>query len=152
MGVALGRDLAYEVDAIHAIDVVAATAGGTGDATAANGQTIQKSTLAHRYECISFAIAAKGVLADTKTLEVSAKLQDSPNGSSWADVKDWGVVITLTGETGGTTERGEAIRSYELNRCRDYVRLVLTPNLSATGTDTASVQAVGLLSGADQRP
>lgn len=148
----LGRDLAFEVDPIFAMVNGAATAGGAGDDTANNGASIRKSLLDHRYECLSFAISARAVLAATKTLSLAAKVEHSANGSSWTTLEDFGTAISLLGGVGGTTETGEAIISVNLNEANDYVRLVLTPDLSASGTDTATFAAVGLLSGADARP
>lgn len=142
--IALGRDL--QVIPIFNVAHASLTAGGTGDNTAVNGASIDgQAQPAH--ECFSLVVAARAVLAATKKLTVAVKLQDSDDGSAWTDVTDFGVKLTLTGGSGGTTEVGAVRVQSDANKLRRYRRWVVTPDLDAANTDTAVVQTVVLLSG-----
>ena len=61
-------------------------------------------------------------------------------------------MLTLTGDTGGSTEAGVGVVGADLRSARRYVRVVATPDLSAADTDTASIDAVAVLYGADELP
>lgn len=137
--------------AVFGADSGNATAGGTGDETAINGTTIDLNAQPMG-EVVAFAVGAKAVLAVTKTLTVTGKIQDSADGSTWADVKSFGTLISLLGGSGGTTERGANLMQIDRARLRRYVRSVVTPDLSATGTDTAVIQTVGILGGLQVAP
>jgi len=147
-----GRDLALGFATLaHLVGTL--TAGGAGDNTALNGQTIDKQSAAlgnQRWEAIAFLIGAKAVLAATKTLVVTAKLQTSDDNTNWDDVANEGTVLTLTGPAGGATMYGEALLAYPFSAAVGrYSRIVVTPNLSAADTDTALVWAQALLGGPD---
>ncbi|AUN31953.1 hypothetical protein [Niveispirillum cyanobacteriorum] len=146
---ALQRDIASELQAVaFALAATAATAGGSGDNTAANGATINVSTFpSGRQESVAFLIPARAVLAAAATLTVSAKIQTSDDGSGWVDVVAPTTVLTLTGGSGGTTETGVGKIGVSLEYCGTYVRVVVTPDLSAANTDTASVSSVAVFGG-----
>lgn len=130
---------------------LSAVAAGAGDATEVDGEDIDRSN-AHS---ACFIIQAQAVLADTKTLVLKATLQDSPDGTTYtdvaADLQPEGAanstVLTLTGESGGTTERGVYKLDVDLSSLDKYIRIQLLPELNATGTDTAVCSAVCLLGG-----
>lgn len=135
---------------------VSATAAGTGDNTAVTGATVDRlngsnGTMAGSAQ---FVVAWSAALAATKTLTLkSAKIEHSDDGSSWADYvtfTDPGVVAT--GPTGGGTVTGTTALNVDLNSAKRYVRLDFTPDLSATGTDTASLVAVAELGGFGHLP
>ena len=56
------------------------------------------------------------------------------------------MILTLTSAAGGT-EVGVGTLGYDLSRARRYVRIQATPDLSATGTDTASICGVAVFGG-----
>lgn len=149
---ALGCDPAGTLTFVNALNATAATAGGSGDNTAANGAGIDLAGLPARFNGAAFAIRANATLAQGKKLTVTAKIQDSANGTTWADLVAAATVLTLVGGTGGTTEAGVGVIGGDLRTARRYVRVVVTPDLDATATDTASVDAVCVLSGADELP
>ncbi|HJV75349.1 MAG TPA: hypothetical protein VJ654_14075 [Noviherbaspirillum sp.] len=148
----LGRDLAAEIAAAYAAAATSATAGGTGDNTEVTGVTIDLLSLSTRYESLCFALAATATLAATKTLTVAAKIEhgDASDMSDAADLVASATVLTLTGATGGSTETGTAKVGVSLEYAKRYVRIKFTPDLSATGTDTAVVQSVALFGGASK--
>lgn len=146
----LGRDLAGEIKTHYAAAATSATAGGAGDATAVNGTGIDTTALGTKYESVAFALAATATLAATKTLTLTAKIQDSSDNSTFADLVSVATVLTLTGATGGSTETGSAVVGVGLDQARQYVRVVFTPDLSASSTDTAEIVAVALFGRAAQ--
>ncbi|PWC96960.1 hypothetical protein [Azospirillum sp. TSO5] len=135
---------------------VSATAGGTGDNASVNGAAVD------RLSSSTGALAASGVfnvfysatLAATKTLSLTAlKVQDSADGSTWADyLTPSAPGVVATGASGGSTETGVSTLAVDLNSARRYVRVVFTPDLSASGTDTASLLATAVLAGYDRIP
>ena len=60
--------------------------------------------------------------------------------------------VVATGETGGSTETGVAVATFDVSGANRYIRLQFTPNASASGTDTAAIQAVAILGGQKRNP
>jgi hypothetical protein len=149
---ALGADTAATIHVVNALNATAATAGGDGDETAANGATIDLAGLGSRFNGAAFAVRANATLAESETLTLAAKIEDSADGSNWADLVASASVLTLTGGAGGSTEAGIGVVGVDLRSADRYIRVVATPDLSASGTDTASVDAVCVLTGGDVLP
>lgn len=120
-------------------------AAGTGDNTEIVGETINIGALAARPASVVFEIIGRAVLADTKTLVLIGDVESSADGSTWESLVASATLLTLTGETGGTTEIGVARIGVDLiQEDVNYIRLNLTPNLSNTATDTAEVAAIAV--------
>lgn len=144
-----------DIDAVlaqkNAIVIPTITAAGTGDNTQADGLAIDRKDATSA----SIAIVAKATLAATKTLTVKLVVQDSADGVTFADVAAGlqpggsanSTVMTLTGAAGGSTESGLYQLGINLSSLKRYIRVRLTPDLNATGTDTATVAAVVSLGG-----
>lgn len=147
---AYGKDLQAVTIPKYALAFTNATAAGSGDATEVDGATLDTSTLGARANSVVFVVQAKAVLTATKTLTITANLQDSANGSSWTDITDPATILTLTGAGGGSTETGAATLGYDLSRARQYVRIQATPDLSNTATDTATIGGVAVFGGIDR--
>lgn len=147
---ALGRDLAAMIGAAYAAASTSLTAAGGGDNTEVTGVTIDLMALPTRYESVCFSLPATATLAATKTLTISAKIEtgDASNLSDATDMVAASTVLTLTGAAGGSTERGVAKVGSSLEYAKRYIRIKFTPDLSATGTDTAVVQSIALFGGA----
>lgn len=129
-----------------------ATAAGSGDATEVVGDTIDLEALSSRPSSVVFEIPVKSVLADTETCVLVGDLEKSADGSTWSSLVASATLLTLTGETGGTTEKGVARMGADLiqTNCR-YIRCNYTPELSASGTDTAALGgAVAVFGGLDE--
>jgi len=149
---ALGRDIKAETYSAYALASTAVTAGGTGDDVEIVGSTLDRLALP-KAESVVFEIPCKAILAATKTLVVTGKIQDSANGSDWTDLVASGTLLTLTGGAGGSTEYGVARLGVDLSQARRYVHVCATPNLSATATDTAEIGAgIGELGGLQEQP
>ncbi|MFG1205578.1 hypothetical protein [Xanthobacter flavus] len=149
----LQRDIASQLAVAFAHDGVAATAGGSGDATESAGAVIDLLALASRPESVAFVLAAKAVLAATKKLALTAKIEHSDaSGSGFTDLVAAKVVLTLTGATGGSTERGAAKIGTSLEYAKRYIRVSINPDLDAANTDTATVDAVAIFGGSARLP
>jgi hypothetical protein len=152
MNSSLGKDIRAEVYPAAALDPVSATAGGAGDGTEVDGLTIDQQSLPTKFNSVDFEIVAKAVLAEDKTLSVTGNLQDSADGSAWTDITTPATLLTLTGGSGGSTERGVARMGVDLTKYRRYVRCQVTPELSATATDTANLQGIAVFGGGQVLP
>lgn len=131
--------------------ISSATAAGTGDATEVNGAYIDRQG----FSSLKVVIAYSATLAATQTLSVAANLQDATS-SGGAGVADYGdamaSAVVATGDTGGSTEFGVVELDFDVSGADQYVRVQYTPDLSASGTDTASLSAVYILGGAQVQP
>lgn len=151
---ALSRDPGKLVEAIPALVNTPVTAGGSGDATDANGISIDlMATGRQKAEAILILAQATSVLGAAATMALAIRLQDSDTGSGgWVDVVDPRTPAaifsaTTTSTAGAATVPSVTKLSVPLEYCKRYVRVVATPNLSAANTDTATVQAIALLCG-----
>ena len=137
----------------------AALAGGTGDATAKAGAIIDLLTLDHPLSGL-VVIPWTATLADTESISMVMKIEHGdesdlsdaedytfgPPGNLVAEV-DFGVLAT---SSGGTTESGVATSRMDLSGLKRYWRVEVTPDLSASGTDTAEFSACVVLGGLDK--
>jgi len=127
------------------------TAGAAGDNAQVNGISVDRKDATSA----SVVVTARAVLAATKTLTVKLIVQDSADGTTFTNVAAAlqpagaadSVVLTLTGGAGGSTENGQYQLGLNLASLRRYVRVQLTPDLNATGVDTATVAALFVLGG-----
>lgn len=127
------------------------TAAGTGDATAVNGITIDRTALNLPGSAV-FTTLFSAVLAATKTLSLATVIQHSDDGSTWATYVSEAATVVATGPTGGATVTGQHAINVNLRAAKRYVRSVVTPDLSATGTDTATIVEVAVLGGENPLP
>jgi hypothetical protein len=126
-----------------------ATAGGTGDATAVTGASIDRLG----YASCSLVIDFKAVLAEDATLTYAVEYQESSDNSNWdTAVALQAATTAATGGSGGSTEQGLVQFDLNLRAKKRYIRFNFTPNLSAANTDTAISAAVAILGGADKLP
>lgn len=149
---ALGRDVNNLTRGVYALASTALTAAGSGDATTVNGSAID--TMEYKAESISFEIPCAAVLSEDKTLTVKLTVEHSstPN-SGFAAIVAEATALTLTGEAGGSSEVGVARAAVATNLCLRYVRVTALPDLSHTGTDTATMGAgVAILGGLQEVP
>lgn len=139
-----GKDLKGQTLAKFAgVASAAITAGATGDNTEIVGDTIDLTTLSARPSSVVFDIPVRATLADTKTCIVTGLIEKSADNTNWEVLVASATLLTLTGLTGGTTEKGVARIGADLieSDCR-YIRFKATPDLNATGTDTMTVGGV----------
>ena len=69
-------------------------------------------------------------------------IEYSADNSTWATLVASATLLTLTGQSGGSTETGVALMGADLVQSNvNYVRFKATPNLSRGATDTMNVGA-----------
>lgn len=130
-----------------ACGLATATAGGTGDNTEITGATIDRLG----YASCQVVAAAKTTLGASETLKFALTLQESEDGSTWDTAKV--VYATTTVKTGAVTNGlCQKTSDIDLSGRKRYIRFNLTPNLSASGTDTAVVSCTVTLGGASVLP
>lgn len=132
-----------------------ATAGGSGDNTAVNGAYIDRLSSLGPVKSAKLVINYTTTLAATETLKFGAKIQDATDTGGTA-VADFGTAVAATvvatGPDGGGTVTGTAEIDINLEGARQAIRAVITPDLSASGTDTAAWSATLILFGANGQP
>lgn len=133
-----------------------ATAGGSGDATEVNGAWVSRASNKGIALSMKVIISYSAVLAAGQTLKFAGNLQDAidANGTGAADYPSDSVGVpyttAATGATGGSTESGTFEMDIDLAGAREFVRAQVTPDLSASGTDTLTYSILYLFFG-DQR-
>lgn len=130
------------------------TAAAGNDNVEQNGPSIDRLG----YDSAVIAILSRATLTGGQTLALSVTLQDSSDGSTFADVAaehqpggiaGGGVLATLS-----TAGDNHYLSEYSVNLrgLRQYVRVQFTGNLSAGATDTATIACVMILGGAQTMP
>lgn len=129
-----------------------ATAAGTGDATTTTGATIDRMAFPQGSMPLSavFGVAWDAVLQTGKTLSVGYAVQDSADGSTWADYATATYSVVATGSTTASAVAGLLEADIDLSAARRFVRHNFAIDLSATGTDTATARGVGFFGGFDR--
>ncbi len=136
------KDVKSQILTAFALASTSLTAGGSGDATAVTGATIDLTALTRRASSVSFEIPCRAVLAAGKKLTVQAKIQYSSDGTNWNDLAAYATVLTLLDSGSGSTMTGVArIGCDLLQDGYNYVRVLATPDLDASSTDTAVMGA-----------
>lgn len=130
------------------------TAGGSGDNTKVIGATLDRFDGGQQhFNSAALSIAYEAALAQGATLSFAVEIQESEDGSTWDTVEEvQASTVAATGPTGGGIVYGcvRLRESYEV-RSR-YIRYNVTPNLSASGTDTAKVAVIAVMGGANTLP
>jgi len=125
------------------------TAAGTGDATKVTGQSID---LLGKTSGGSGILVVSGVAALTaaKTLSIAVELQESSDNSSW----DTAEVVEAATVVASATGNNQFVRSYGilLKSRKRYIRFNVTPDLSHSGTDTATFSSCLVIAGDDVLP
>jgi hypothetical protein len=164
----MGKDIQSELAVVPAAPKSTATAGGSGDATLVHGTAIDTTALLTpggsaqtpaiegncRYNSVMFILDVTATLADTKGIGVTASIETcaASNFSS-------GVVTLVATETiisytdsGGNTQQLTGKIGCSLDGALQFVRVSYTPDLTASGTDVADLQACAVFGGANEYP
>lgn len=132
-------------------DTIILTAGATEDGVKIEGETIDRLY----FDSCIFSLGAVATLADTKTLAFAVEYQTSADGSTWDTAVALQASTVLITATSATTFHGSlklALKLGQDNTMKRYIRFNVTPDLSATGTDTAIWSATCVLAGDDRLP
>lgn len=153
MNIVLQKNVAALGALIRATAAAAVTAGGSGDATTVTGVTIDRfNSTGGLAQVAEFGVPYEATLASGATLSVGYAIQDSADGSTWADYQTATYAVVATGPSGGGAVGGLLSIPVDLSSARRYTRLNFIPNLSAANTDTANARGVGFLAGFDRLP
>lgn len=128
------------------------TAAGTGDNTKVTGQVINRKSgvaLAHS------AVVATGWLAaltNAKTFSLAHEIAESSDGSNFDTAEVIEALAVKKTATSTTNFRGVDEHDVNLMGRKQYFRVNVTPDLNASGTDTALFFTVIVLGGWTQIP
>jgi hypothetical protein len=135
---------AYDVRFHHSVLAGAAstalTAGGSGDATAINGPWVAATD----YHAVAVGVSYTATIASTKVLDLAC-IVETASDSSGTGAATLATLTTLTVAALATPGTDSGVLLFAENVVLDkstnkgYIRQTLTPNLSASGTDTARV-------------
>ena len=148
-------------NAFNPIEVTAATT--TEDGIEINGKIIDRrvdgASVSNVFLSGKVIIAYDGALTTGKTLTVASNVQhsDTTASTAFADLADrdgsTGVSVVETNSTGGNgTPSGVLEFDLRLDSAKRYLRIQVTPTLSATATDTVDMGGVTVLGMGDFIP
>lgn len=153
-----GLDLQRNIGALFTglfSDIIAVTAAGAGDNTEASGAWIDRGG----FESAKITIIGQTTLAEDETLAIVAANMQDASDSSGTDAADYGTAyapsaetVTNTGGSGGSTEDVAIEFDVDLVGADEFVRFQVTPNMSASATDTATLQVAIHLGGNRTEP
>jgi hypothetical protein len=127
-------------------------AGGTGDGVKITGVTLDRYNGNAMADSCVLQTGWLAALADTKTLSLAHELQESADGSTWDTAEAIQASTVVGTSSGGTNERGVSVHDINMRGRKRYIRFNVTPDLSATGTDTATFHTVATFGGYDTIP
>lgn len=131
-------------------------AAGTGDATEITGTSIDRFALGSRYQSMDVLVQGNNTMASGETFTLTFNLQDSSDDSTFADFgTPFTAAIIQTAAGAAVTKEPFEQRlpsDILLNNAKRYVRLQVTPNLSASGTDTGLISATMIFGAPETYP
>ena len=133
------------------------TAGAGNDNVEVNGPWLdRRNDVKGPHLSVAVMILWEAVLTNSKTLSLAANLQDATSAVG-AGAADFGTalanaVVATSDASPNETIRGVTKFAVNLGAARQFLRLQLTANLSATGTDTVKLAAVFVFGGDDVLP
>lgn len=134
-----------------------AIAAGAGDATAVTGAYIDR-TLGGTVGQVGsgkLIVEYKTTLSASKALSLAVSFNDATS-SGGAGAAAYGpsyasTAIVTDGGSGGTYT-GTVEFDVDFSGARNFIAPIVTPDLTATGTDTATISGVWVLFGSDRNP
>lgn len=144
------NDLSKYIKVVHVGFKDALVAGsGTDNTKVTNTDGIDRLG----YNSAKLVISANATLAATETLDFDVELSQSEDDSTYTTpVASYTAETLLTGAAGGSTESGILELDIDLSGYDRYLKVGITGDLTASGTDTADWQAVLVLGGAQEVP
>jgi len=124
----------------------------------APGLSIDRSAENQLHNCAKFAARFRLALSAAATCVITCRVQDSADGSSWADYtyRASGNVQSPASKTvtavGSGNYDGEIEQDTDLVGARQYVRGVLNFTFSVPGTDTGETSALFIFTGGPSLP
>lgn len=119
-------------------------AGGAADGTEVTGVVIDRQSFGSG----SVNIGAVATLTEAETLSLTVKISQSDDGSTFETATTIATLTGfLTGGAGGSTEMDVSQVGLNLEGYKRYIRIDVTPDLSASATDTAAYVVTAVLGG-----
>jgi hypothetical protein len=156
--VAFQRDVGEYIAAKAALNPVIVTAATTADGQEINGTAIDRQAFTH-FPMLSckVIVEAYASLTAAKTATLAFNLQDAVSSTGpWADYNDNSQstapltqtnTIGTTATTAANTPNGVTEGNYSLGSAKRWLRVQVTPTLSATVTDTVDYGGVIVFGG-----
>lgn len=147
------RNIGALISVARMLGNTALTAGGSGDDTAVTGAIIDRADHGFPQSAV-LAIPYTATLAAGETLSIAYTIQ-SGNAANLSDAETLASAasaVVATGPNGGGTVAGVLEVDLFIGGAGRYVRANATPDLSASGTDTAAVSGVLVMGGAERLP
>lgn len=132
------------------VQALRATASPAAASFSLVGATIDRSL--GGYESAMFWLFIATVTGSPTSFTVDGKLQDSADGSTWADVASDPSINTKVAFTQRTAINTQDWFSTDLSRLRRYVRLVFTVATVGGTTPTVLLDAKAMLAGGVRQP
>jgi hypothetical protein len=143
-------------------NTLAWTAAGASDGVTWTGTSINRAAFATGSipRSMDVVVAYDTTLTSTKTLSLTWIVQDSPDGTNWSDYATQAATVAVTSSGGGrvsgitrmlnpSASAPSGTPGVDLGGARQYIRVNVIPDLSATQTDTAVISAIGVFGGFD---
>ena len=149
-----GKSLGDLVQALHALNNTAVTAGGGGDNTEVNGVVFERGVdFDESHESGVFIIHGVSTIASNETLAIIANVQtDSAVGMATAPRDLDETLSTVIEDAGAGSQNVVAVLPFKLGPADKCIRLQMTPNMSAGATDTAALTASLIVGGGRKIP
>ena len=131
-----------------------ALAAGTGDATLVNGSSIDRyQTAGGMLNSAKLVVGGIATIADTKELQLAVGYQTSDANVTFdtavyvlGSASTYETVLLASGAL--TNKPFTYTKDIDLTSLKRYVRIIYKPDLTASGTDTATLDANMVLDGA----
>ena|SRR5579862_7597163 len=157
------RDIGSLIDVKSLSTLLSWTAGGGADSATFTGTVIDREAFATGSlpNTVDVGVWYSATLGSGHTLSLQFDLQDSADNSAFSDYATEAAAVIATGPSGGGVVTGIARMavantnapsghpSVDVRGARRYLRPMVIPHLSATGTDTAQIVAIGVFAGFD---
>lgn len=141
------KNIAASVD-VKRINSGTATAGGTGDNTKVTGEVIDRLGFASGIIALNYTTT----LAAGKKLSFAVAYEGSDDNSTYATEASIQASTQAATSAGGGTVTGVVKIPIDLSGYKRYLKINVTPDLDATGTDTAAWSGSLILGGKDTEP
>lgn len=162
MSVSLQHDIARYIGAVHGIDGRIIATCTTEDNDTYTGRTVDRRLLDDRAGSAVAALMLSfvGGPANAKDLRATFKVQHSSDASSWDDFSTGTALSSAAGalQVGSTTTSTNIEKSrvfsqrVDLRTARRYVRMIATPDASATSSENYSMAGMWAFGGYQELP
>lgn len=151
------HDIGAYITVLRAFANTALTAAGTGDNTAITGSILDRQAKDYPVALV-LAVPFTATLAASKNLFLKTVLVEHGDDSALSDAATFATLEDATGHAiatdsgSGSTLTGCKEYSLDLTGAKRYIRIKATPDLDATGTDTAAISGEVVFGPGSQQP